>query len=94
MKPLTAWALEKVTDFKLKLFDKFGWFDKEFNNSEFCNRGTFNYLLNHPQYIVGKIGSSSVFKDYIYWNSSGKEFGTTFPTFYFPRKWINQLKSR
>lgn len=76
---------------KMKLFDQFGWFKKEFT-SEYYNRGHFNYLVAHPEYIEGKVGYSKHFKGMMFWNTTGKEDAVMFPTVYFPKKWVDDLK--
>jgi hypothetical protein len=83
--------MEKVwRDIKLKLYDHYGWFRKE-HESEFYNRGHFNYLVDHPEYITGKVGLS-LFKGLSFWNTHGKEFDAMFPTIYFPTEWIEKLR--
>jgi len=84
-------AGKKWRDIKLALYDRFGWFRKE-HESEYYNRRHFNYLVGHPEYIEGKIGNSECFKEMMFWNTTGKEFGTMSPTVYFPKEWVKKLK--
>ena len=79
-----------INNIKLKLFDRYGWFKKEFTH-EFNNRGLFNYLCANPQYIEGKVFKSAHYSGMAFWNSQGKEYGTTFPTVYFPQVWIDDF---
>ena len=76
---------------RVKLFDRFGWFKKEFT-SEYCNRGLFNYLISHPEHIEGKVGDSKYMNGFMFWNATGKEDAVMFPTSYFPKKWFEDLK--
>lgn len=78
---------------RVSLFDRYGWFYKEMT-SEFCNRGHFNYLVHHPQYINGKVGVSKHIKGVAFWNTTGKEHAPMFPTIYFPIEWVEDLNKR
>lgn len=88
---MTSKARRKWRDLKLWYYDHWRWFRKE-HESEYYNRGLFNYLCDHPEYIDGKVHRSECLSGFAFWNTTGKEFGTMYPTVYFPLEWIEKLK--